>query len=77
MARTGVSAAVIFHILDDGSEVITFPRLNWALVLATAILIVGVAIAIMVLVSSAEFDDTPPAVPSSPVVCEPFCPPPS
>ncbi|WP_067542444.1 hypothetical protein [Nocardia crassostreae] len=68
-----MSAAVIFHILDDGTEVITFPRLNWALVVATATLLQGFAIAVLLVVSTANFDEAPP-VPSVPAACDPFCP---
>ncbi|MBL1078811.1 hypothetical protein JK358_30845 [Nocardia sp. 2] len=70
----GVSAAVVFLVLDDGTETFTFPRLNWAVVMIALLTILGAAAAVMIMVSAAHFDDAPPPVPTAPTACEPFCP---
>ncbi|MEC3918900.1 hypothetical protein [Nocardia sp. CDC160] len=75
--RSPGSAAVVFLALDDGDEVITFPRLNWGVVATAFALILGLAIGLMVLVSSAHFDAPQTPTPTPPAACDPFCPTPT
>ncbi|MGW4248913.1 hypothetical protein [Nocardia sp. NPDC004722] len=74
LSRSPTSAAVIFLALDDGSEVITFPRLNWGVVATAAAAVLGIAIGLMLLVSSAHFDVPSTPAPTPPASCAPFCP---
>ncbi|MGV9664466.1 hypothetical protein [Nocardia niigatensis] len=73
LSRSPANAAVIFLSLEDGTKVITFPRLNWGIVAAASAAVLGFAIAIMLLVCNAHFDDPQTPVPTSPASCEPFC----
>lgn len=75
LARSSGSAAVVLLVLDDGTEVFSFPRLNWAVVTITAGLVIGAVVLIAILVDHAEFDESPP--PPPPAICEPFCPTPT
>lgn len=72
LARTSGSAAVLMLVLDDGTEVFSFPRLNWAVVVITAGLIIGAVVLVAIVVDHAEFDEAP--APAPPAICEPFCP---
>ncbi|WP_067824082.1 hypothetical protein [Nocardia inohanensis] len=74
VARSPGSAAVAFLVLEDGTEIFTFPRMNWAILLAALAAIIGIATAIMIMVATANFDDAPTPTPSPPETCEMFCP---
>ncbi|MFF2555996.1 hypothetical protein ACFVUS_33645 [Nocardia sp. NPDC058058] len=63
---------MLFMVLEDGTEAITFPRLNWAVVVIASALAVGLAVVIAIVVGSAHFEQTP--APEPPASCEPFCP---
>lgn len=75
LARSPGSAAVLLLVLDDGSETITFPRLNWAVVMIVSIAVIGVAVLIAIAVSTADFNETPTPLP--PATCDLFCPTPA
>ncbi|WP_157514343.1 hypothetical protein [Nocardia concava] len=76
LSRSPASAAVIFLALEDGDEVVTFPRLNWGVVAAAAAAVLATAVGLLILVSSAHFDEPAPP-PTPPVSCAPFCPSPT
>ncbi|MRH89216.1 hypothetical protein GFY24_17470 [Nocardia sp. SYP-A9097] len=75
LARSSGSAAVLFLVLDDGTETFTFPRLNWLIVLIASISVIGLAVLIAIAVSSAHFDE--PSTPNPPATCSLFCPTPT
>ncbi|MEV6771877.1 hypothetical protein AB0N05_24955 [Nocardia sp. NPDC051030] len=77
LSRSGAGAAVLFLVLDDGDEVITFPRLNWAIFLIIFTAILTAATAVMILVSTAHFDDSPTPTTIPPATCDLFCPQPT
>ncbi|MVU80968.1 hypothetical protein GPX89_27425 [Nocardia sp. ET3-3] len=77
LSRSPLSTAVVFLALEDGSEVITFPRLNWAVVATAFAAVLGIAIGLLILVSSAHFDEPQPPTPTPPASCAPFCPTPT
>ncbi|AYF77938.1 hypothetical protein D7D52_33605 [Nocardia yunnanensis] len=72
LSRSPASAAVTFLALEDGSEVITFPRLNWAVVLTAFVAVLALAVGLLVLVSSAHFDEPQSPIPTT-SACAPIC----
>ncbi|BEK87839.1 hypothetical protein [Nocardia seriolae] len=77
LSRSPATAAVLFLALDDGDEVITFPRLHWGVVAAAFAAVLGIAIGLMVLASSAHFEEPRTPAPNPPASCAPFCPSPT
>ncbi|MEU6583415.1 hypothetical protein [Nocardia sp. NPDC046763] len=74
MSRSPANAAVLFLVVEDGTKVITFPKLNWGVVATASAAVLVIAIAILLLVSTAHFDEPQTPAPTSPASCEPFCP---
>lgn len=58
---------------DDGSVLVTLRRLNWAIVVVTATLVILAAMFLAVLVSTAHFHDAAPPPPAPMGNCQPFC----
>ncbi|MFE5288658.1 hypothetical protein ACFRAQ_27130 [Nocardia sp. NPDC056611] len=73
LRRSPASAAVLFVVADDGTPVITFPRLNWAWVAIASAAVLFFGITVAMLVSLAYFDEPTSTVPEAPASCEPFC----
>ncbi|WP_433561457.1 hypothetical protein ACQP1O_28160 [Nocardia sp. CA-151230] len=65
---------MLFLVVEDGTKVITFPRLNWGFVAAASAAVLVFAIAVLLLVNSAHFDEPQTPAPAPPASCEPFCP---
>ncbi|MFE3059266.1 hypothetical protein [Nocardia sp. NPDC059239] len=77
LSRSPGNAAVLFLVVEDGTKVITFPRLNWGFVAVASAAVLVFAIAVLLLVNSAHFEEPQAPAPAPPASCEPFCPTPN
>ncbi|MFD7844271.1 hypothetical protein ACFV4K_15205 [Nocardia sp. NPDC059764] len=73
LRRSPANAAVLFVVADDGTPVITFPRLHWGVVAIASAAVLFFGIMVAMLVSLAYFDEPTSTVPNAPASCEPFC----
>lgn len=77
MSRSPATAAVVFTVAADGTQIITFPKLNWAWFTISLAAVLSIGIALIVLIDRAQFDDPVTPAPNPPASCQLFCPEPT